>query len=52
MAFVAGMIMQKEREICSLICRSNGIKAKDIALTLKMTTLLHYRRLHINNSVP
>ena len=36
MAFVTGMIMQKEREICALICQSNGIKAKDIALTLKI----------------
>lgn len=26
--------MQKEREICALICRSSGIKAKDIARTL------------------
>ena len=29
-------IMQKEREICALICRSSGMKAKDIALTLKI----------------
>lgn len=34
MAFDSVKAMQKEREICALICRSNGIKAKDIAKSL------------------
>ena len=36
MASDATMTMQKDREICALICRSSGIKATDIALTLKI----------------
>ena len=30
------MTMQTDREICALICRSNGMKAKDIARLLKV----------------
>lgn len=30
------VIMQTDREICALICRSDGIKAKDIARSLKL----------------
>ena len=30
------MTMQKDREICVLICRNSGIKAKDIAKELKI----------------
>ncbi|MBR6089454.1 MAG: hypothetical protein IKP86_05945 [Anaerolineaceae bacterium] len=34
MASDTAMTMQTDREICALICRSNGIKAKDIARML------------------
>ena len=30
------MTIQTDREICALICRSDGIKAKDIARSLKL----------------
>lgn len=36
MASDAPMTMQTDREICALICRSSGIKAKDIARSLKI----------------
>ena len=36
MAPDTSMTMQTDREICALICRSNGMKAKDIARLLKV----------------